>query len=69
MHFLPFNNEFLALKEVILGSHCDWTLQAAKRAVGKVPHQVSLKRVRPSFQDFKMVQQHKEPIVYVKPKT
>lgn len=69
MYFLPFNNELLALKEVILGSRCDWTLQAAKRAVGKISHQVSLKRVRPSFQDFKMVQQRKEPIVYVKPKT
>ncbi|MHA6574970.1 DUF2971 domain-containing protein [Pseudomonas yamanorum] len=68
MHFLPFNNEFLVVKEVILGSRCDWSLQAAKRAVGIVPHKVSLKRVRPSFQNFKMVQQRKEPIVYVKPK-
>lgn len=67
MHFQPFNNDLLTLKEVILGTRCDWTLQAAERAVGKVPHQVTLKRVRPSFQDFKMVQQRREPIVYIKP--
>jgi hypothetical protein len=67
MHFLPFNNELLTLKEVMLGSRCNWTLQAAARAVGKVQHQVTLKRVRPSLQEFKMVQQRKEPIVHVKP--
>jgi hypothetical protein len=69
MHFLPVNTKLLTLTEVILGSRCDWNLQAAARALGKVLHPVSLKRVRPSFQEFKMVQQRKEPIVRVKPGT
>jgi Protein of unknown function (DUF2971) len=66
-HFLPFNNELITLKEVLLGDRCEWNLAEAARAVGKVQHQVALKRVRPSFQEFKMVQQRREPIVYVKP--
>lgn len=66
-YFLPFNNEVITLKEVLLGYRCEWNLAEAARAVGKVRCRVSLKRVRPSFQEFKMVQQRKEPIIYVKP--
>jgi hypothetical protein len=67
MHFLPFDSDVLTLKGVMLGSRCDWTLEAAALAVGKVKHRVTLKRVRPSFQDFKMVLQRKEPCIHVKP--
>jgi Protein of unknown function (DUF2971) len=69
MHFLPFNTRVLTLTEVILGSRCEWSLQAAAQDLGKVQQSVSLKRVRPSFQEFKMVQQRKEPIIYVKSRT
>ena len=68
MHFLPFNNPGLQLNEVILGFRCEWTLKEAAQAVGKVKHPVRLKRVRPSFKDFKMVQQRNEPMIHVKPR-
>lgn len=66
-HFLPFEEHSFALREVILGHRCEWTLQEAAKAVGKVSKGVRLKRVRPSFKEFEMVRQQFQPVVYVKP--
>lgn len=68
MHFLPFNTTALQLNEVILGFRCQWSLKEAAQHIGKVKHAVRLKRVRPSFKDFKMVQQRNEPMLHVKPR-
>ena len=66
-HFLPFDKQVLVLREVILGHRCPWTLQAAAKSVGKVVKVVQVKKTRPSFNDFKMVQQRREAVVHVKP--
>lgn len=66
-HFLPFDDRVFVLREVILGHRCPWTLQAAAKSVGKVIKSVQVKNVRPSFNDFKMVQQRREAVVHVKP--
>jgi hypothetical protein len=66
-HFLPFDDRVLVLREVILGHRCPWTLQAAAKSVGKVVKAVQVKKIRPSFNDFKMVQQRREAIVHIKP--
>lgn len=68
LYFVPFNNEALTLREVILGSRCEWSLKEAAQLLGTVQHETLLKRVRPSFHHFKMVQQRNEPLVRLKPK-
>ncbi|OGQ56760.1 MAG: hypothetical protein A3J24_03920 [Deltaproteobacteria bacterium RIFCSPLOWO2_02_FULL_53_8] len=66
-HFLPFYEHIFALREVILGDRCEWTLKDAAKVVGKVSKIVALKKVRPSFREFEMVRDLRQPVLHVRP--
>lgn len=65
--FLCFKKDAFQLSEIILGYRCKWGLKEAANFLENIQTEVSLKRVRPSFKKFIMVQQRKEPIIRVKP--
>lgn len=67
LHFLPSYGEIFALREVILGHRCEWTVPGAAKAVGRTKHIVDIKKIRPSFQRFEMVRQQSIPMLKVKP--
>ena len=66
-HFLPFDDQLLVLREVIIGHRCSWMLRDAAAAVGHATKEVRLKKIRPSFQTFEMVRQLREPVIRVRP--
>lgn len=66
-HFLYFKKNVFQLSEIILGYRCKLDLKEAAKFLETTQTDVSLKRVRPSFKKFRMVQQRKEPIIRVKP--
>lgn len=68
MYFWPFDGKLLTLREVILGCRCSMQIPEAAKAGGRVSARVSVRRVRPAFQEFRMVQQKQERVVHVEPR-
>jgi len=54
--YQPFNNH-IALREVLIGYRCPLTPEQVAQLVGTPVHDVTIIKVRPSFQEFKMVRQ------------
>jgi hypothetical protein len=65
LRFVEFNSDLLTLREVILGYRCEWTKRAAVSAIGRVSAPVTVRRVQPSFAEFKMVRHKSESATYI----
>ena len=64
-HFLPFNNDYFALREVLIGANSDWTIAEAAKAVAWTKHGIRVARVRPAFDRFEMCIQQREGVTRV----
>jgi len=66
--FLPFNDDYLALREVLVGASSDWAIADAAKAVEWTKQSVRVARVRPAFDRFEMCIQQREGVTRVLPK-
>ena len=64
----PFTPDF-ELREIILGARCNRSLEEIKEQIFGVTAPVQVKRARPAFGEFSMVQQKLQPPVTVAPYT
>jgi hypothetical protein len=66
-HFLAFNDDHFALREVLLGANSDWSIDEAARAVAWTNQGIRVARVRPAFDRFEMCLQQREKVTRVPP--
>lgn len=64
--YLPFSETFV-LREIIVGSRCDATVESFRKYVGKVDKFVTIIQSRPAFKTFTIVQKNDVPAVVVMP--
>lgn len=67
-HFLPFNDGYFTLREVLLGVGSDWSVPEAAKAVAWTTKSVRVRRVRAAFDRFEMCWQKLEGVERVGPK-